>query len=322
MIRKSNLALSEWSVFRRRGGPFFERRRFAGKRRFIGLQMDRFDQPAISPDNPASLEQHRSPDGAETLCGIARSDPAPHVRIAATRAAGAVAPDVFAAHAPELVADDDDDVAAAAIAAMGQVDDPAADIMLERALQGSRAALRLAAADALSRRATPAAVQMLAWAARLTEPAALAAVATEALRRVAANPDAGGRVAAVAALVALAADSARRESVLRLLASLPPDLIGALDQELHSSRPELRAVIVEAIARMRHPDATETLAQALGDEHPLVRGAAVAAFGRLGSPRAAAAIAAMADTDHDAAVRRRAAAVCRRYGWNTGRGRG
>jgi HEAT repeat protein len=163
---------------------------------------------------------------------------------------------------------------------------------------------------------------MLAWAARLTEPAALAAVGTEGLRRVAVNPGAGGRVAAVAALVALAADSTRRESVLRLLASLPADLIGALEQELHSSRAELRAVIVEAMARMRHPDATGTLAQALVDEHALVRGAAVAAFGRLGSPLAAAAITAMADADADPAVRRRAAAVCRRYGWNNDRARG
>jgi HEAT repeat protein len=213
-------------------------------------------------------------------------------------------------------------VAAAAIEALGDVDDPAIEQLLERALQGQRTALSLAAAAALGRRMTESAVQMLAWAARVSEPALLAPVAADGLRRIAASP-ADSAPAAVAALVALAADPARRESVVTIVATLPPDLIGLLEHELRSSRPDVRAALIAAIARMRHPDATQALVRALGDEHPAVRAAAIVAVGRLGSPAAATAIAALASADPDPAVRRRATSVCRRYGWrgdDSGRG--
>lgn len=273
------------------------------------------DDPWVRYFAASSLEERGGDSSADALSGIARFDRSPPARIAATKALGRAAPETLAALAPVLVADADDDVAAAAIEALADVDDPAVDALLEGALEGSRDGVSLAAATALGRRPHASAVDMLAWAARLAEPAALAGVALDGLRRLAGLADTASGSAATAVLVGLAADPSRRDSVVSIVGTLPPEVIGTIEHELQSSRPDVRAALVGALARMRHPEATQALARALGDEHPGVRAAAVAAFGRLGSPVAATTIARLAKHDPDPVVRRRAASVCRRYGW-------
>jgi HEAT repeat protein len=186
--------------------------------------------------------------------------------------------------------------------------------LLERAIQSPTVVLRLAAVESLGGVGTHAAVQTLAWAARLSDPEALSTAAMDGLRRVAASSGSGAR-SAIYALLQLGPDPLRRERVVQLLSTLSGPAITTLAAELKSSRPAIRTIAVEALARMRDAAATEHIASALSDPDPRVRGMAVTAFGRLGSSGISRAILTISTDDADASVRRRAAAVCRRYGW-------
>jgi len=106
--------------------------------------------------------------------------------------------------------------------------------------------------------------------------------------------------------------------VLRVLSALPAAAVPALALALTSPRVSTRVLAVDALARMRSAAATAHVTAALDDADPAVRGAAVFAFGRLGSAGVAARLLSMCEVDADAGVRRRAAAVCRRYGWIAG----
>jgi len=250
---------------------------------------------------------------AETLEAVARADAAPHVRIAALRALSRLDVPALMRIAPSAIEDDDQDVAAAAVAALSTARGPESETLIERALQSPADAVRIAAAETLGYVGTPAAIQMLAWAARLPDPLILSTTAMASLRRVAA---AGGEHAASAALALLhlGSDRARRDDVVALMGTLEPESVASLSGG-DVRQPALRAVAVDALARMRKPAATAQVAAALADPDPVVRRTAVDAFGRLGTSAVASAISAMAANDPDTTVRRRAAAVCRRYGW-------
>jgi HEAT repeat protein len=256
---------------------------------------------------------------AEALGRMALSDPAPHVRIAAVRALARAHAGAAADVASRLTADADDDVASAAIEALGAGRDPHVDDVLEEAVRSGRTPLRIAAAQALAVRGTTRAVEILAWTARVVEPRSLAQMAVHGLGQVAAGTTAAGRRDAIKCLVALGVDSTRRAEVTEVLGALPAEVADELGELLSSSpRPEARRLVVDALARMRHPRASETLLTALDDEDPHVRLAAVAAFGRLGTIAAARRIDQMRRSDPDPAVRRRAGAVCQRFRWNAG----
>jgi HEAT repeat protein len=262
-----------------------------------------------------SLQAHRTERTAARLADVVLHDVAPHVRITAVTALSTVAPHALVTIVRSLIEGESEEVAASAVAALGRVQDPAVDELLEQTLHGLSDAMRLAAAAGLTARGSIAAVQALAWAARLAEPRALATVAIDGLRRIAARPDASGRQAAVTALVTLGVDALRRPQIVQLLGSLPADVVAMLEGSIQSPRADVRVVAIDALARMHDPRASQVLAGTLQDVHPAVRAAAVAAFGRLGSPAVRSQLAAMAEQDPDAAVRRRAAAVCRRHGW-------
>ena len=263
-----------------------------------------------------SLGERGGAGAAEALLGVATADSATHVRIASVQSLGALAPSSLVPVATPLITDADDDLACAAARALaGAAGDVVEDILAEAA-RSPRLALRLAAFDALAARGTPRAVATLAWAARADESPSAATLAVEGVGRIAAGGGASARAAAVAALFSLAMERAQRPLAIAALSALPAEAVADVAHALSPSfAQEIRIVAVESLARMRHPRASAALASALLDDEATVRAAAVAAFGSLGSPAAARVIAAMRTSDPDPGVRRRAAAVCRRYGW-------
>ena len=261
-------------------------------------------------------QRGRSPDGAaDVLAAVALTDRAPQARIAAVEALGVMDPGAAFPVAEQLLLDPDEDLACAALTAIAAAADARSDTLIEQAVRSASAALRAGAIRALAARRTIAAVDSLAWATRVGDPGDQAAAAAEALGTIAAAADGEIRSAAVAALVDLGSDPARREAAVGQLARVPADGIPEVAQALAAPWPGVRLTAVEALARMRHPRASAALAAALRDADPSVRAAAVLSFGRLGTPSIASTIAALRDDDPDAAVRRRAAAVCQRFGW-------
>jgi HEAT repeat protein len=256
-------------------------------------------------------------EAARLLAAVALTDRAPQVRIAAVEALGVIDPGAAFPVAEQLLSEPDEDLASAALTAIAASPDARSDTPIEQAVRSGSQALRAAAIRALAGRRTTAAVDALAWATRVDDTSDQAGAAVEALGTIAAAAGGDVRSAAIAALVDLGSDPGRREAAVAQLARVPADGIAEVAQALASPWPGARLAAVEALARMRHPRASAALAAALRDVDPAVRAAAVSSFGRLGTPSVASAIAALRDDDPDAAVRRRAEAVCRRHGWTS-----
>jgi HEAT repeat protein len=256
---------------------------------------------------------------AEELAGLARRDPATHVRIAAITALGAMHGALAARVAPELVDDPDDDLAIAAVNVLGAVRRPDAHEWLTRATRSPRLAVQLAAIRALATRPTADSVEVLSWAAHLDDDPALPIAAVTALRNIAAGPEQPvAQRAAVHALRELAAEGTQRREVIAAIARLPEGLVPEVASGLSAMRVATRIATVDALAAMRHPRASGELSRALRDEDAAVRGAAVSGFARLGTPSVARTITAMRQHDPDSDVRRRAALACARHGWGQG----
>ena len=256
---------------------------------------------------------------ADDLAGLARRDPAPHVRIAAITALGAMHAVLAARVAAELMEDEDDDLAIAAVNVLGAVHRHDAHEWLTRAARSPRPSVQLAAVRALAERPTVDSVEVLSWAAHLDETPGLPAQAIDALRRIAAAADhPAAQRAAVAALRDLAAEGTQRRDVIAALARLPEATVPELASGLSAVRVATRIATADALAAMRHPRASGELSRALRDEDPAVRAAAVGGFARLGTPSVARVIAAMRHNDPDADVRRRASLACARHGWGGG----
>jgi HEAT repeat protein len=256
---------------------------------------------------------------AEDLALLARTDPATHVRIAAITALGAMHGVLAAKVAAELMDDEDDDLAIAAVHVLGGVRRHDAHGWLTRASRSSRPAIQLAAVRALAERPHPDSVEVLSWAAHLSDNPALPGEAIDALRRIAGAADQGGaQRAAVSALRELAAEGTQRRDVIAAIARLPEALVPELASGLSARRVATRIATADALAAMRHPRASGELSRALRDEDAAVRAAAVSGFAKLGTPSVARTIAAMRLNDPDPDVRRRAELACTRHGWGGG----
>lgn len=260
-----------------------------------------------------SLGSHAAGEAADALARLAIGDSAPQVRISALRALSEAAPAAGSAIATTLVAAEDDDLAVAAVRALGDASG-AVDLLAEAA-GSTRPALRLAAVEALGGHLTDVAVARLAEAARQPVDPPLAAPAILALGRIAAAD--GGAVGrgALAALFALAVHVEWREAVLRTAPVWSPALLAWLETWLTSQPAGVRRVAIDGLSRMHHPGASDLIVGSLHDEDATVRSAAIGAVGRLGSLGAAAVAGALASTDPDPGVRRRALVACRRHGW-------
>jgi HEAT repeat protein len=277
------------------------------------------DAPWVRYFAAGSLETRGSSACVPALVRLAMKDQAPPARIAAIKALSVLAPFALAPLLRDLLEDEAVDVAIAAVTACGRVSGGVPDEVLARAIRGHDGELRIAAAAALGERATSTAVSLLEYAALAVDAPGLAGAAMEALARIAASADADIARRAAAALFDLGLDGSRRASALQLLAGLPESGLAVLEDALASSDAEGRLLAVDALGRMRDPRATAVLEAALSDSSAIVRAAAVAAVGRTGTSAPRERILTLSTSDASAAVRRRAAAICRQYGWNTER---
>ena len=266
-----------------------------------------------------SIARRQSGAAIPALVQRALHDDATHVRIAAMQALGVLDAPHLASVAVPLIREADPDLAAAALAALSSVTDPTVDELLDDVARSSDLACRVPAVQAVASRGRLRSVDVLAWAARVGDPPELRGVAIEGLRRLARASSAEVAAAAVETLLDLSVEREARDEALAALAMLPETAVDATAVALDSPRLNVRLAAVEALARMRHPRASAALAHGLDDPAAAVRSAVVGAFGRLGTRAVGPLVAAMQDNDPDDGVRRRAAAVCGRCGWGTGR---
>jgi HEAT repeat protein len=255
-----------------------------------------------------SLGALRDAAALPRLSQQAASDPAMHVRIAALETIGATADpsavDVLLPYVDQPPAD----LMAAALRGLGSVGGDRAVAALKHALRSADPALRRAAVAGLRASASADAVDALGWTAGGDGDHGVATAALDALGAVGAdNGDVSPR--AIAALLAVTADAARRDGAVAALARLPPTRVGAVAGGLSDPRPDVRLATVDVLARMRHPDASAALHGGLDDADAAVRGAAVTALDRLGARGTARRLAQMARDDASPAVRRAAAAA-------------
>ena len=262
-----------------------------------------------------SLGERRHRPAVVPLLKLAEADPAPQVRIAAVQAIGALDADAAVPLAEQFLQEPDTDVARAALGAVAEADNARVDDLLEVAIRSTQMPLRQCAIEAMAARRTSRVVEMLAWAARLTDAPEVAGAALDALSSIAADASEVGS-AAVVTLVNIGVEESRRDEAIDALARAGCAAIDAIGDSLAERHAAARLTAVEALARMRHPRASAALTNALNDADPAIRAAAVSGFGRLGSPSAGPVIAVLRESDPDPSVRRKAAIVCRRYGWN------
>jgi HEAT repeat protein len=233
-----------------------------------------------------------------------RTDPAPHVRLAAIDVIGrlgtAEAWDVL----EPLARSSDSDIGGAAIVALGHLEHPEALSALEGFLRAPQPWQREAAVTAIAQR-PDAPARALQWVAAADDEQGVAQAAIQGLVRIARRPGPQGAEAAQA-LVALTAEPVRREAAIQALSELPARRIADVARGLGDSSPDVRCASVEALGRMQHADASRALEAALDDGHPGVRVAAIRALKNLGTREPQKKLMTLARTDPDPDVRRAA----------------
>ena len=255
-----------------------------------------------------SLGEHGEADALADLAEVAAHERAPHVRIAAVEAIGAI----NGPRAAELLApyaeDSDAEIAAAAITSLGRVTDGAAAAALARALRSPDPVRRLAAVTALSLREGADSVASLRWTAEADTSAEVSDAAVSGLARLATAMGEGWHQA-VDALVELTADSKQQEAAFAALARVPAGCVDAVAKGLTHPISRVRRMTVETLTRMKHPDASARVRGALDSPDAGVREAAVLALKRIGARGLLAKLSMMSESDPELSVRRAAAAA-------------
>ncbi len=217
-----------------------------------------------------SVGRQRHADAPPILAGLAHSDPAMQVRVAAVEVLGRSGAEDAVAILTPLAQVADRDLARAALAALGTSGRADALPPLLVALDGPDAGRRLAAVRALGASGRVEAVAALARSAADPDDA-VAAAAVHGLSQVAA-PE------AVEALIALVAVPARRDACTSALASAGSGHADWLARGLTNVNLDVRRAVVDALARTQDPRAAEVLKVAAGDTQAAVRLAAITAL--------------------------------------------
>jgi HEAT repeat protein len=108
------------------------------------------------------------------------------------------------------------------------------------------------------------------------------------------------------ALLALAADPARRDHCLTALSGMERRAIPWVAEGLKNDNHQVRSAAVEALARMKDVQATAHLVGALDDAEASVRLTAIAGLSKLGASAGQAKLAELVRSDPDVTVRRAA----------------
>jgi HEAT repeat protein len=247
---------------------------------------------------------------------IAAEDAAPQVRIAAIGAIGEIGLDRDGTAVPMLAAfsaSADDERAIAAARALGSVETPEALEALRLALAAPHAGRRAAAAEAMARQGSRAAIELLQWTAAADADSDVVRTAVDGLRRIGTSA-APHAPEAIAAIAELAGDPARRADAIGALARVSEAAIPRVAGALSSREPSVRRAVVEALGRLTHPAASACVVSALADHDASVRQLAVTVLSRLGIRGVARSFAELAATDPSDGVRHAAEIALRRIG--------
>ena len=255
-----------------------------------------------------SIAEQRHEGASEALTRLARADAAPHVRIAAIDALGALAARPAIEVIKTLTSDAHAEVAAAALSTLGRLQAAEGLPELQEALRAPDAVRRLAAIGGLAAHGSADAVPSLEWAALADDDEAVVRAAIAALETVALREDGAGSVA-VETLCRMLGDAGRRERAAAALAQLPMSRLPEVARGLQHPSPDVRCAVVDVLGRFRHGDATGRVAEALTDSASVVREAALTTLMRLGARGLDDTFTALAAKDPSKRVRRAAAAA-------------
>jgi HEAT repeat protein len=254
------------------------------------------------------LADQRDTSSLDALLELAERDSAPHVRIAALNAIGALGGSAAIARLEPITRDPNDQVSIAALNAIGRLAAVDGLPALQVAVRSDDPQRRGAAVTALASQGSVDAVRALEWAAAADPDHAIAHQAMVALAQVAVKDTQAGH-AAVDALITLLSDRAKRESAAIALATLPPVRISAVSPGLDHPHPEVRRGTVDALGRFQREEATRLIERALDDTAEAVRESAVAALARLGARGMRDRVTRLASEDPSKHVRRAATAA-------------
>lgn len=246
-----------------------------------------------------SIGHHRSAESLDAVARLALEDAAEQVRIAAVDSMGKIGGPRAVTVLASLVASSDLDLARAALGALGNINHADALPPLLEALRSAEPARRSAALGALGARGGDGAVEAMQWAAAADSDPDVTQAAIDALSHL-------GTPEAIAALVNLTADSARRERSVKALSQMGEQKIELIAKGMTNAQSSVRRAIIEALGRMKHPLASQLLSNALEDEEASVRLAAVNSLAHIGSRSAERKLLELMRSDPDASVRRAA----------------
>lgn len=246
-----------------------------------------------------SIGRHRSGEGLAAIARLAQEDAAEHVRIAAIDSLGKLdGPDAVSVLA-SLIESSDLDLSRAALKSLGQINHEDALSPLLEALRSTEPARRAEALQALGAQGRKSAVEAMQWVAAADSDPQVARTAVDALAHL-------GTPEAIAALVNLTAETARREACVEALSRLDEKKIELIGKGLTSAQSSVRRAVVDVLGRMKHPLASGLLSKALDDEEATVRLAAVNALTHIGNRSAERKLVELMRADSEPAVRRAA----------------
>ncbi|MEO5739363.1 MAG: HEAT repeat domain-containing protein, partial [Vicinamibacterales bacterium] len=271
----------------------------------------RDEEPWVRYFAAISMGRHQDAATLQQLAGLATGDPAPHVRVAAVEAIGAIGGEHAMEILKPLAENNDGDSSLSALRVLGHSQSDGIGSTLCEAVRSSDPHRRLAAVEALAHWGREQAVEPLQWAASADSDSAVSAAALEGLCAIANRNSSGSRAAIHAALQSVS-DPVRREQALTVLGRLAPSAIPLVAESLNADDPHLRHGVVEVLGRLTHPAASACLQRALSDADASVRRDAVRALSRFGTRGLARRFSAMAEKDVSAAVREAAAAALSR----------
>ncbi|HST23162.1 MAG TPA: HEAT repeat domain-containing protein [Blastocatellia bacterium] len=246
-----------------------------------------------------SIGRHRSGEGLDHVARLAQEDAADHVRIAAVDSLGKLDGPRAISVLASLIESDDLDLARAALKSLGQIDHEDTLSPLLFALRSTDPARRREALQALGAQGRKSAVESMQWVAAADSEPSVAQTAIDALAHL-------GTPEAIAALVNLTAETARREACIEALSRLNEQKIELIGKGLTNAQSSVRRALVDALGRMKNPLASELLSKALDDEDASVRLAAVNALAHIGSRSAERKLVELMRTDPESNVRRAA----------------
>ena len=157
--------------------------------------------------------------------------------------------------------------------------------------------------------------EVLAWAARLTEPDTVGEQAIAGLRRLPPpTMTTAGRPRCMCCST-LPPTARTSDAAVAAFAGLPARIVPAVALGLHARQASARLAAVRALARMRQPPASDALMRALADADASRARSRGRGLRPVGHPRGCVRGGRLSEADPDEGVRRRAAIVCARFGW-------